>query len=72
VKGAGFRVATLLPYPLVKEDLGQRFCVPAFGLVCLFQAIGIIGSEWDRLKRVIAVALPSEPVVPLWGFLNYS
>ena len=32
------------------KDLGQRFCVPAFRLVCLFQAKGIIGKKMEGLK----------------------
>lgn len=34
-----------------EKDLGQRFCVPAFWLVCLFQANGIIGKVQGKLKR---------------------
>ena len=33
-----------------EKDLGQRFCVPAFRLVCLFQANGIIGKKVEDLK----------------------
>ena len=33
-----------------EKDLGQRFCVPAFRLVCLFQANGIIGKKLEGLK----------------------
>jgi hypothetical protein len=52
-----FHLATLLPYPFGKEDLGQRFCVPAFRLVCLFQADGIIGTAFDNLKFVFVIAM---------------
>jgi len=40
------------------KDLGQRFCVPAFRLVCLFQARGIIGKKMGALKLVIVISLP--------------
>jgi hypothetical protein len=33
-----------------EKGLGQRFCVPAFRLVCLFQARDIIGKVQGRLK----------------------
>jgi len=37
------------------EDLGQRLCVPAFRLVCLFQAMAIIVREFsiDILSQLI-------------------
>jgi hypothetical protein len=50
------------------KDLGQRFCVPAFRLVCLFQANGIIGKKMAALKLVIVISLP---IVPMFLFLDF-
>ena len=44
------------------KDLGQRFCVPAFRLVCLFQARSIIGKKMGALKLVIVISLPISPM----------
>jgi hypothetical protein len=44
-----------------EKDLGQRFCAPAFRLVCLFQANGIIGIAGERLKAGFSPILADHP-----------
>ena len=50
--GAAFAWQPCCPI-LGLKDLGQRFCVPAFRLVCLFQAKVIIGKKVEGLKTCV-------------------